>query len=228
MSAKASTSTPWRNDEANIEVVRELNRAWEHYTFSKEYEGVLDDPPFRIEWTTGPNVLVVWKGGASGAIGDDIVLAGGLWMPEYQNLAYAFDTVTQTYTELPPPPHPTEYSQGACDGESLYLVSGRVGGSNVQKLSKTADGDWEWSLLPPVPVPGKGMAFAAVGVIPDEWLFLAAGLPHATVDERNDCRLRLDDPSAECEAIPACPVNPRHLVSATAANGEFYVFGGAR
>jgi hypothetical protein len=37
-----ATSTEWRDDEANINVVRELNRAYALLPFSREYEGVLD------------------------------------------------------------------------------------------------------------------------------------------------------------------------------------------
>ena len=49
--SSGSTSTEWRNDEANLEVVREFNRALEHIPFSSEHEGVLDQCPFRIDWS---------------------------------------------------------------------------------------------------------------------------------------------------------------------------------
>ena len=43
-----ATSTEWRDDEANINVVRELNRAYALLPFSREYEGVLDQCPFEL------------------------------------------------------------------------------------------------------------------------------------------------------------------------------------
>ena len=223
-----STSTGWRNDEANIQAVQLLNTAWTHHSASKDYEGALDDPPFAFEWSTGPNVPVCWKGGAAGVIGDDIILAGGLWMPGYQNLAYAFNTKTQEYTRLPDPIYKAEYTQGASDGTSFYIVSGRTGQNRAQKLSRNDQGAWEWSEMPSLPQSeSKGRAFAAAEVVGD-WLIYSCGLPHTTPDERPDYRIRLDDPNAAWEAIPACPGNPRHLVSDGAIDGRFYVFGGVR
>src|SRR5207247_8346051 len=81
-----ATSTEWRSDEANLVVVRELNRAYARLPFSREYEGVLDQCPFELTWNTEPNLPVTWKGGVAGVVGEDIVLVGGLWMPNYQHL----------------------------------------------------------------------------------------------------------------------------------------------
>src|SRR5688572_23931479 len=96
----SATSTEWRNDEANLNVVRELNRAYARLPFSREYEGVLDQCPFELTWTNGPNLPMTWKGGVAGVLGDDIVLVGGLWMPGYRNLGYAYNLKTQTYREI--------------------------------------------------------------------------------------------------------------------------------
>src|SRR6266567_4006417 len=103
-----ATSTEWRNDEANLVVVRELNRAYARLPFSREYDGVLDQSPFEMTWNTGPNLPVTWKGGVAGVVGAEIVLVGGLWMPGYRHLAYAYSFKTQTYREVPPPPFKTE------------------------------------------------------------------------------------------------------------------------
>src|SRR5262245_1179060 len=85
------TSTEWRNDEANKMAVKELNKAYALIPFSSEYEGMLDQPPFEVSWTTGPNLPVTWKGGVAGILGEEVVLIGGLWMPGYRNLAFAFN-----------------------------------------------------------------------------------------------------------------------------------------
>ena len=76
-----TTATEWRDDDVNIEGVRELNRVYERIPFSREYEGVLDLPPLKLEWSTGANLPVAWKGGVAGNFGDTIVLAAGMWMP---------------------------------------------------------------------------------------------------------------------------------------------------
>ena len=223
-----STSTDWRNDEANIAAVRLINDAWAHYPFSDEHEGVADVPPYTIEWTTGPNVPVAWKGGATAVVGDDILLSGGLWMPGYQNLAYAYDTVSQTYTRLPDPIYKAEYTQGAGDGEALYIVSGRKGENRAQKLARDESGEWAWSELARLPESEvTSRSFAAVEVV-QGWLVYSCGNPQAAVQDRPDYRLRLDDANAEWEPIPACPANGRHLVTAGVIGGKLYVFGGVR
>ena len=99
-----TTSTEWRDDDVNIQGVRELNRVYERIPFSREYEGVLDVPPLKLEWSTGANLPVAWKGGVAGRFDDTIVLAGGMWMPGRLNVAYAYDIRTDGYAELPPCP----------------------------------------------------------------------------------------------------------------------------
>ena len=81
-----TTATEWRDDDVNIEGVRELNRVYERIPFSREYEGVLDLPPLKLEWSTGANLPVAWKGGVAGSFGDTIVLAVGMWMPDRLNV----------------------------------------------------------------------------------------------------------------------------------------------
>jgi hypothetical protein len=64
-SQELSTSTEGRDGEKNIHVVRELNRAWEQLPFSHEFDGVLDHPPLKLDWRTGPNLPTTWKGGTT-------------------------------------------------------------------------------------------------------------------------------------------------------------------
>lgn len=91
-----ATSTEWRDDDKNLLVVEELNRAYARLPFSREYEGVQDHCPFAISWETGPNVPVAWKGGVAGVFGDEIALVSGLWMPGRKNLAYSYYIKTRS------------------------------------------------------------------------------------------------------------------------------------
>ncbi len=231
---RAATSTEWRNDEANLNVVRELNRAYARLPFSREYEGVLDQCPFEVTWTTGPNLPVTWKGGVAGLVGDDVILVGGLWMPGYQHLAYAYNLKTQTYREVPPPPFRTEYTQGTCDGTNVYVIGGRVAGRNAAKLSRTKEGGWQWHLLPSLPESeGKGRWLATAEVIPGKWLLLVSGHPTGTPSEERgrpammDWRLRLDREGAEWEKMAAYPGSVRTMLESAVVQGKLYVFGGS-
>ncbi len=224
----------WRDDERNIGIVRCLNEAYKRLPFSREFEGVLDDCPVRIAWTIGPNLPTAWKGGVAGVIGDEIVLAGGLWMPGRKNLAYAYHILRQSYTPIPPPPFETAYTQGTCDGKRVYVVGGRSAGRNVAALRRAADGGWQWSALPHLPeVEGQGRWLAAVSVIPDRWLFLVSGTPAGTASEARtagqlpDYRLRLDRPDAPWEPMAAYPGGVRALILTAVVRGKVYAFGGS-
>jgi len=230
----SSTSTDWRNDEANVAVVRDLNRAYARLPFSREYEGVLDQCPFELTWTNGRNLPVTWKGGVAGVLGDDIVLVGGLWMPGYRHLGYAYNLKTHTYREIPPPPFMTEYTQGICDGTNVFVVGGRVAGRNVAKLSRTKANGWQWTTLPSLPESeGSGRWLATAQVIPGKWLLLVSGHPAGTPSEERgrpamaDLRLRLDRDGAEWEPMAAYPGSTRAMLESAVVREKLYVFGGS-
>jgi hypothetical protein len=60
----------WRNDEANLPLVAEMNRALAKRPFNSDIPGTLDDRPVSIEWSVGPDLPsgLCWKGGVAGAI----------------------------------------------------------------------------------------------------------------------------------------------------------------
>lgn len=232
--SSAATSTEWRDDAANLEAVRKINEAYTRMPFSREFEGVLDDCPLRLSWRVGPNLPVAWKGGVAGWIGDEIILSGGLWMPQRANLTYAYSISKQTYRELPSPAVHPQYTQGACDGRSLYIVGGRGAGRHVYRLARTAGGDWAWTDMPSLPeAEGDGRWLAAVTILPGRWLFLVGGHPTGTPSEKRDrpqlpdYRLRLDAPAANWERMAVYPGGLRALMLSAVAGGKLYVFGGS-
>lgn len=233
METTSTTSTKWRDDEKNLYFVRKVNEAYERLPFSREYEGVLDQPPVKIEWEIGPNLPVAWKGGVAGLFGDEMAMVGGLWMPGRDNLAYAYHTKDRTYSEIPPPPYATEYTQGAYDGQALYVIGGRAAGGKVSQLTRTGEGRWRWRALPPLPESTKGRWLAATGVVPGKWLFLVAGHPTGTPSEVRsrpalpDWRLRLDRAGATWEPMAPYPGGTRSLLSCAVVRKKLYVFGGS-
>ena len=230
----AGGSTEWRDDEKNLTVARELNRAYARLPFSREYEGVSDQPPITLAWQIGPNTPIPWKGGATALFGEEIVIAGGLWMPGRKNLAYAYNIQTRQYHEIAPPPYETAYTQGVSDGEFLYLLGGRSAGRRVAKLGRGAGGSWRWTEIEALPeAEGAGRWLAAAGIVPGRWLFLVAGHPTGTQSEVRgrpalpDWRLPLDRPGARWERMAAYPGGPRALLASAALGGKLYVFGGS-
>jgi hypothetical protein len=230
----ATTSTPWRDDGKNIDVTRKLNEAYLRMPFSREFEGVLDDCPMQLEWSVGPNLPRAWKGGVAGFVGDELVLAGGLWMPGRLNSAYAYNVTTETFGEIPPPPERPAYTQGACDGESLYIVGGRATGRRVFKLTREGENGWTWQDLPQLPEAESGGRWVGtVGIVPGKWLFLVAGHPTGTPAEIRtipalpDYALRLDEPTAAWRRIAPYPGGPRAVLMSAVVRGMLYVFGGS-
>lgn len=229
-----TTAAPWRDDPANLDIVAKLNRAYTRLPFSREFEGVLDECPVSIDWQIGPDLPVAWKGGVAGVINGRIILTGGLWMPDRLNLTYAFNPIDGTYTPLPEPPVAPQYTQGVCDGESLFVVGGRGSGTRVQQLRPTAGGGWEWSDLAPLPEEeGAGRWLASAAIDPGRFLYLLAGTPTGAPSEVGekpqlaDYRLALDQSAASWQRIAPYPGGPRSLTMATVVADQLYVFGGS-
>ncbi|MFB3902391.1 MAG: Kelch repeat-containing protein [Acidobacteriota bacterium] len=218
--------TPWRDDQANIGIVRQINRAYAHIPFSTEYEGVLDDCPFEIEWTVGPDIPYPWKGGISGVFGDKVVLAGGHWMGGKPH-TYLFDPQARTYGEIAPYPVATGFSQGDADKDSLYLIGGKTAGQMAVKLNKTTAGDWQWSDLPPVPEANRWTSSVNVA---GRWLLLYAG---SFIDGGKHValpawRLRLDRLEDGWQPMAPYPGGERAVITSAVSGGKVYAFGGWR
>ena len=230
----ATTSTEWRNDVANLEVVRKINAAYERMPFSREFEGVLDHPPLRLDWQIGPKTPMTWKGGVAGLIGNEIILTGGLWMPPRANLTYAYHIKKRTYRSLPAPPIRPQYTQGACDGKAIYVVGGRGTGRHVYKFSPDQNDNWHWDEMASLPESeGDGRWLSSAGIIPGKWLFLVSGHPTGTPSEKRDkpplpgYRLRLDKPNAQWETMAQYPGGHRALIQSATVGDKLYVFGGS-
>jgi N-acetylneuraminic acid mutarotase len=156
-------------------------------------------------------------------------------MTKRLNMTLAYDVESQTYETLPSPPERPAYSQGACDGENLYVVGGRSSKRNVYRLSRDETGNWMWSSLPPLP-PGDeaGRWLGSVGIVPGKWLLLVGGIcgfppgvgSAAGGPKAPDWRLRLDKPDAQWEPMAEYPAGSKHLTIGAMAGGKFYVFGG--
>ena len=224
--SSGSTSTEWRNDEANLEVVREFNRALEHIPFSSEHEGVLDQCPFRIDWSLGPNLPMPWKGGISGVFGSEIILTGGGWGDGGPH-SFSYDTKAAEYREITKSPVVTSFTQGAADDRHVYLVGGKSAGQTAAKLGREQDGTWRWSSLPSVPEANR---WTSVVNVAGRWLLLYRGRDMSK-PARVDLpawRLRLDKPDARWEPMAPYPGQASSVITSAVIRGKVYAFGGWR
>ena len=141
-------------------------------------------------------------------------------MPKRENLTFAYNLNTKTYHKLPPPPVRPQYTQGACDGDSLYVVGGRGSGQRVLKLTRNEQKEWQWSDMPSQPEEeGDGRWLATVSLVGGKWLIVVAGTPTGAPSEKGvkpqlaDYRLDLKRPQAGWQRIATYPVAPARSCS---------------
>lgn len=227
----------WRNDKVNLPLVAKLNKALANRAFTAEIPGTLDEMPVSIDWSTGPDLPVnlYWKGGVAGEIDNKIILTGGLWMTKRLNLTLSYDPENRTYEMLPPPPINPSYTQGACDGKSIYVVGGRSSKTEVFQLSQDEGGNWNWKTMAPLPAADEaGRWLGSVGIIPGKWLLLVGGIggfppglgSAAGGTKMPDYRLQLDTPGAQWEPMAEFPAGSKHLMMSAVVGQKFYLFGG--
>jgi hypothetical protein len=203
----------------NLAAVREINRAFARLPFSRDYEGVSRPSAARPLLGGRPKHADRLEGGRDAIFKDEIVIAGGLWMPGRKNLAYVYNTTTGQYRPIPAPPYETAYTQGVQGEKFLYLLGGRSAGRKNAKLGKGTDGCWSWTQLEPLPeAEGKGRWLASAGIVPGRWLFLVAGHPTGSPSEIRDrdalpdWRIRLDRPGSRRNPGAHIEVDRMHLI----------------
>lgn len=236
-SRKHSEELSWRNDNVNLRLVAKINKTIANQSFSAEIPGTLDKKPVCIDWSTGPDLPLnlYWKGGVAGVIDNKIILTGGLWMTKRLNLTLSYNPAEEEYDLLPQPPTNPSYTQGACDGKSIYVVGGRSSKTNVYRLTKDNSDNWIWNNMASLPAADEaGRWLGSVGIIPGKWLLLVGGIggypPGLGSAEGGpkmpDYRLKLDDPNAQWESMAEYPAGSKHLMMGAVVGHKFYLFGG--
>jgi hypothetical protein len=138
----------WRNDSANIRLVKAWNDLLALSPLSREFAGAVnDDPPVALDWAVGADMPIGWKNGVACRFGNQIVLAGGLfqsssvWLKKYDSLpgfnlstfpntapALLYNIDLNTWSHIPSPPFVPGRTQGACStvpgAEAMFVVSG--------------------------------------------------------------------------------------------------------
>jgi hypothetical protein len=184
---------PWRNDSANIALTAKWNQYLAATPFSDDVSGAISDqPPIALDWSLGTDHPTrAEKDGIGCWIGDEFVIAGGLWeplkdngryvggrkppKPKPINEAWAYNAQHDSWAQLPSPPFLQSRGTGTCTADSLVLTGGRTEppeGLTVARLQKQASG-WKWETLTPMPHASYRWLGAA-GVCGD-WLVVAAG-----------------------------------------------------
>ena len=186
-----------------------------------------------IHWTMGPDFPALRKGGALGVVDGKVISACGMEQPWCEaKTAYLLDPLNPTgWVKLPDRPGGRCYVQGVGLGNSLYVVGGRLGGqtqTDGQKLT-LQDGKWTWSDLPEL---NQNRGWAPIVALGTK-LYAVGGFSAESFGGRVGHTLNGIEVMDTAEAQPAwkevtrIPGLSRGWLSAAAAAGKLYVFGGS-
>lgn len=190
--------------------------------------------PIALDWSLGPEMPAATAGGATGVLGDDLIVAGGtLWhtpdAKRYVPWTQVCDLRTRTWRVGPDLPAARAYAFSAVVDRRMYVLGGAgQDGREVANgwvLERGAEGEYEWRPGPPLPVAANWMAGGAVGSV----LYCTGGAP-ADLSAAHNAVYAFDtaDPEAGWRELPAMPGPPTTILAATTCGGDLYVFGGYR
>jgi len=190
--------------------------------------------PVSIEWSLGPEMPAATAGGATGMLGDDLIVAGGTFWhtpdaKRYVPWTQICDTRVGAWRMGPDLPAERAYAFSAVIGERMYVMGGA--GQDGQAvadgwvLQRGAGGEYEWRPGPALPVAANWMAGGVIGSV----LYCTGGAP-ADLSTAYNAVYALDtaDPRAAWRELPAMPGPPTTILAATTCDGDLYVFGGYR
>jgi hypothetical protein len=173
-------------------------------------------------WTPLPPVPEPLGASAVGVVGTEIRLAGGLATGTEQ-LAFAFDTVGESWRTLPALPEARDHGVGA-GGDAFRVLGGRDNGlANVRDDVFELVGD-AWVRRTAMPTARAGVAGTQ---LPDGRVFVAGGEGNPDDPDGVFAEVELYDPDADTwVALDDLPT-PRHGTGAAAFDGGVLVPGGA-
>ena len=229
--AVPSTAPVWRNDSANMELVRRWNSYLSATPFSDDVSGaaVSDEPALALDWSLGRDMPYGQKDGVGCLIGSEFVTQGGGWSnvtvrgvpppklakdaPSFSPL-FVYDLRRRTWRRGPDPLYVQGRGQGTCTNTSMYVISGYqkhlvdrdnpavAATTRVARLHKPA-GSWIWEEMPPLPV-GGGRWLGAAGVVGD-YLVVATGSNTSSFSVHDDMTADNDEsapPPAPLARLP--------------------------
>lgn len=191
-----------------------------------------------IYWSMGPEHPTNRKAGSVGVIDDIVISAAGGEFPWAESPAvYAYTPGSEGWTKLPDVPRGSAYTNGIEVENALYVCGGRntyektfKTFTDVYKLSKNSNGNWEWARMPDM-ITHRG--FYGIGRVGTK--IVAAGgnkiddsaqmiTPTTTIN--NVEWFDTANPSAGWKALAPIIGNPRGWSACCGVGDKLYLFGG--
>ena len=191
-------------------------------------------PPVQIEWSSGPEMPNPTAGGATGIIGDELIVAGGTFWHTMQSKRYVPWTqiydITQGRWRLGPDlPSERAYAFSTVIGDALYALGGcgqdgepRSDGFVLVQREKA---DYAWEHGPDLPVAANFQTGGVIGAT-----IYCTGGANADLSETYNAVYALDtrDHDAQWRELAAMPGPPVTLMAGATCGGDLFVFGGYR
>ena len=200
----------------------------------------LAQAPLAIEWSRGPNMPAAVAGGATGIIGEKLIVAGGTFWHTMQAKLFVswtqlYDLATGTWSMGPDLPRELAYTLTVVVGGEMYLFGGygqdRVpvaDGYILTPVTNPEEGEpgFEWSRGPALPEPLGGV----VGGVVDSVIYAVGGSRNSAWTQMSNALHCLDtsDPDAGWKTLAPMPGPPTSGCAATTCGGNLYLFGGYR
>ena len=196
--------------------------------------------PPAIEWARGPNMPAPVAGGATGIIGEQLIVAGGTFWHTMQAKRFVswtqlYDVAAGTWSMGPDLPRELAYAFAVVVGGRMYLFGGygqdRVPIAEGFVLTPVANpGEDEpgfaWSAGPALPEALLGVMGGAVG----NFIYAVGGSRDSALTQTSNGLYRLDTGHLDAgwKTLAPMPGPATSGCAVTTCGGNLYVFGGYR
>ncbi len=191
--------------------------------------------PATDSWSTGPEIPVDRRRGASGVVVHDglIYLVGGNTrghMSGYVPWLDVFDPATERWTQLPDAPHARDHFHVAVIDGHIYAPAGRTSSHDTGEVMSLTVGpvdvydiaNQRWHTLEkPLPTQRAGTAAVAYNGL----LLVLGGESVSQLESHREVEA-YDPATGQWLTLPALPVG-RHGTQATLFNGELHIVAGS-
>ncbi|OBF88006.1 protein kinase [Mycobacterium sp. 852002-51163_SCH5372311] len=182
---------------------------------------VATDKVWRVvngQWVELPHLLQPRSAGAAAAVGDRIIVTGGVGANgALLNTTEIFDGTA--WTLGPPIPTPRQLLAGASDGKLMYAVGGSNGNADLTTVEAYDPAAKSWTALAGLPQPRSDLGVA----IADGRLVAVGGVSNGEVLKSVSV---LDLMAKTWDALPDM-ASPRHGMAVDAVDKAVYAVGGS-
>jgi N-acetylneuraminic acid mutarotase len=178
-------------------------------------------------WEALPTLPVASGNFVCGALGDDLVVAGGItWKNDtkiWSDQIWRFDTKKSTWSEVGKLPHPLAYPACGQTADEIYFAGGSDGKKTVSEIGRL-DRQFQFQKIGEVPLP---LVYSASTLAGGKLFVVAGGADVVDLTTLTNVFYSIDVKSGHVERLADFPGGKLIVPTAAASKGRIYVFTGA-